>query len=108
MTAVYADSLDQDDLFTALRERRCYATTGARMLLQMDINGHDMGQVVEVSADDEETLKKRQISAHVSGTVPIERLEVIQSLTAEEIQAAAAELQAGRRTTARLLQEEKQ
>jgi len=38
-----------------------------------------MGQVVEVSADDEETLNTRQISVHVSGTVPIERLEVIRN-----------------------------
>ena len=52
LTAVYADSLDQDDLFAALRERRCYVTTGARILLQMTINGHEMGRLVEISDSD--------------------------------------------------------
>lgn len=81
LTAVFADSLDQNDLFTALRERRCYATTGTRMLLNVAINGHAMGRLVEVSADDEKTLHERQISARVYGTAPIDRIEVIRNNT---------------------------
>lgn len=79
LTAVYADSLDQADLFTALRERRCYATTGARMLLQVAVNGHPMGRLVEVSADDEATLRERRIVARVHGTASIDRIEVIRN-----------------------------
>lgn len=79
VTAVYADSLDQDDLFTALRERRCYATTGARMLLDVRINGHDMGRLIEVSADDEATLRERHIAVQIYGTAPIDRIEVIRN-----------------------------
>ena len=81
LTAVFADSLDQNDLFTALRERRCYATTGARILLNVAMNGHPMGRLVEVSADDETTLRERRISARVSGTAPIDRIEVIRNNT---------------------------
>ncbi|MGA1195704.1 MAG: DUF3604 domain-containing protein [Candidatus Latescibacterota bacterium] len=81
LTAIFADSLDQNDLFSALRERRCYATTGARILLDMGINGHPMGRLVEVSADDEKTLRERRISARVYGTAPIDRIEVIRNNT---------------------------
>ncbi len=79
MTAVYADSLDQKDLFFALRERSCYATTGARILLQVLINEHPMGQLVEVSADEEKIMRERRIVARVYGTAPIERIEVIRN-----------------------------
>lgn len=81
LTAVFADSLDQNDLFTALRERHCYATTGARILLKVGINGHPMGRLVEVSADDETTLRERRITAQVYGTAPIDRIEVIRNNT---------------------------
>ncbi|MDA0711150.1 MAG: DUF3604 domain-containing protein [bacterium] len=77
LTAVFADSLDQNDLFTALRERRCYATTGARILMDVTIAGHSMGRLIEVSADNETTLKERRVSARISGTAPIDRVEVI-------------------------------
>ena len=79
LTAVYADSLDQDDLFAALRERRCYVTTGARILLQMTINGHEMGRLVEVSDSDPQSLNERRIAARVYGTAPIDRIEVIRN-----------------------------
>ncbi|MFT5369244.1 MAG: hypothetical protein ACI8V2_004219 [Candidatus Latescibacterota bacterium] len=81
LTAVFSDSLDQNDLFAALRERRCYATTGARILLDVAMNGHPMGRLVEVSADDETTLRERRISARVFGTAPIDRIEVIRNNT---------------------------
>jgi len=81
LTAVFADSLDQNDLFSALRERHCYATTGARILLKVGVNGHPMGRLVEVSADDETTLRERRITAHVYGTAPIDRIEVIRNNT---------------------------
>ncbi|MBT4140416.1 MAG: DUF3604 domain-containing protein [Candidatus Latescibacteria bacterium] len=81
LTAVFADSLDQDDLFAALRERRCYATTGARILLDVSMNSNPMGRLVEVSADDETTLRERRISARIFGTAPIDRIEVIRNNT---------------------------
>ena len=41
--AVYAERLDRDAIFRALYERRCYATTGERMLLEFSVNGEAMG-----------------------------------------------------------------
>jgi len=39
LTAIYAKSLDKKDFWEALQARRCYATTGERMLLWVDVQG---------------------------------------------------------------------
>ena len=79
LTAVYADSLTQDDLFAALRERKCYATTGSRILLHFEIDGHEMGQLVEVGEATGEILSERHISARIYGTAPVDRIEVVRN-----------------------------
>ena len=70
LTCVLADELTRDGVFDALKSRRCYGTTGPRMLLDFTLNGHVMGSVVEVSA---ETL---QIEASITGTASIESLQL--------------------------------
>lgn len=44
LVAVEMPALTRDDLWHALRHRRCYATTGERILLELDANGHRMGE----------------------------------------------------------------
>lgn len=44
LTAVRAESLTKEAIWEALKARRCYATTGARILLDFDINGTMMGE----------------------------------------------------------------
>jgi hypothetical protein len=43
LTAVLATSLTKSNLHAALKARRCYATTGARILLRVRADGHEMG-----------------------------------------------------------------
>ncbi len=43
LTGVWAVALTRDDLFAAVRARRTYATTGARIFLQLEIDGEPMG-----------------------------------------------------------------
>jgi len=45
-TAVLAESLTREAVFDALRARRCYATTGARILLWVEVNGRPMGSEI--------------------------------------------------------------
>jgi hypothetical protein len=45
LTAVLATSLSKSNLHAALKARRCYATTGARILLRVLADGHEMGEV---------------------------------------------------------------
>lgn len=44
--AVFADSLSRAGVFDAIHDRRCYATTGAPILLSFSVNGAQMGEVL--------------------------------------------------------------
>ncbi len=46
LAAVYAKELTREAVFEALKQRRTYATTGQRILLRFDIDGHMMGSVI--------------------------------------------------------------
>ncbi len=71
LTAVIAPELTREAIIEALRERRCYATTGARIVLAFQVDGHGMGE--------EFTAAKREVAvtARVLGAAPLERLEVV-------------------------------
>ena len=79
LTAVYAETPDREAFLTALRERRCYATTGARIVLQAQVSGQGMGQIVEVEANNRSLIGERQISVRVFGTSEISRVEVVRN-----------------------------
>lgn len=81
LTAVYTKSDSQKAIFEALRERRCYATTGHRALVDFSIDDHQMGCIVEVEASDRQMIAERKIRAIVHGTSMIERIEVIRNNT---------------------------
>lgn len=44
IAAVFADALSRDGIFDAIRSRRCYATTGERILVDFTVDGIPMGQ----------------------------------------------------------------
>ena len=43
LTAVQAEELTRDAVFNALRERRCYGTSGVKILLDLEVDGFPMG-----------------------------------------------------------------
>jgi hypothetical protein len=49
LTAVFADTPTRDGVLDALRARRCYATSGAKILLWFEVDGRPMGSEVPVS-----------------------------------------------------------
>jgi hypothetical protein len=70
LTAVRAAGLEQRAVAEGFFARHCYGTTGARILLDVDIQGQPMGSVV--------TLRENPtIQVHVDGTAPIERVELL-------------------------------
>ena len=69
LTCALAEELTRDAIFRALKARRCYGTTGARMDLDYEIEGHPMGSVVEAGA-------RARVVAAVRGTAPIESMEL--------------------------------
>ena len=53
LTAVYAKELSREAILDALKHRRCYATTGHRIIVEFSINGHFMGEEFAVCTGDE-------------------------------------------------------
>lgn len=75
LTCILAERLDRDAVWDAYQKRRVYATTGARIALDVraDSSGsqYDIGSVIEVDRD---SLPELDVQIH--GTAPIERVEV--------------------------------
>ncbi len=73
LTAVLTDTLDRPAVFAALAARRCYATTGPPVLLDVRVAGAEMGSRITAEGPVE-------IVVRVAGTAPIERVEVVRDL----------------------------
>lgn len=72
LAAALAPEKTPDAVFDALRQRSVYAVSGPRILLDADLNGHPMG--TRQPQNDE-----RRLAVRVSGTSPIDRIEVIRN-----------------------------
>ncbi len=72
LAAVWAERCERHVLWQAIRERRTYATTGARIILRVAVNGHGAGSEVEISGP-----ARVQIQAHACA--PVERLDLIRN-----------------------------
>ncbi|MFQ5730457.1 MAG: DUF3604 domain-containing protein [Planctomycetaceae bacterium] len=69
LTGIYVKDVSLESFFEAMRARRVFATTGARMVVSLDADGHVMGS--EYSTGDPPT-----ISAAVAGTAPLDRVDL--------------------------------
>ncbi len=70
LTAVYAPELTREAIFQALYDRRTYATTGQKIVLDFQVNGTPMGQQGKSSPAPE-------VRIHAIGTGAIARVEVL-------------------------------
>ncbi len=73
LTCVLAPELTRAAVFDALRNRHCYGTTGPRIAIDLDVNGHPMGWCGSIT-------EPAQLRAHVHGTCPIEKIEIFRGL----------------------------
>ena len=70
LTAVFATSLTREAIWEALWERRTYGTTGARILLQFEVNDTPMGGEVRI-------VGPAEIKVEAVGSTPIQSVEII-------------------------------
>jgi len=70
--AVFADELTREGIFDALRQRRCYATTGERILLDFTVDGAEMGRSIERRRG-----SRLALTLQVWGTELLLRVEVL-------------------------------
>jgi hypothetical protein len=67
--AVYAEEHTRPSIFQALYDRRCYATSGDRILLDFRCDGHPMGCEYATEAPP-------VVTVHAVGTAPIAQVEI--------------------------------
>jgi hypothetical protein len=76
--AIWAKQLDHDELWKALINRKCYGTTGPRIILKFVINEFFMGDIV--SLNDYIWLKEeRLIKLNIISPIKIEKIEIIRN-----------------------------
>ncbi|MGE5585074.1 MAG: CehA/McbA family metallohydrolase [Bacillota bacterium] len=75
LVAVYAAENTREAIFNALWDRRCYATTGQRIILDFKVNGAVMGQ--EIPVDD--LCAERRISVSAIGEDVVSKIEVFKN-----------------------------
>ena len=80
LACVIAPSLSRDALWQALWERRCYATTGDRILLdfRLELGGQTVGMGTDLAVD-LRSAGQRRLTLRVAGTERIERVEVLRN-----------------------------
>jgi hypothetical protein len=72
LAAVIAPEKTSDAIFDSLRDLKAYATTGERIVLDVDLNGSPMGTRTSFA-------EERTISGRVVGTSPIDTITVVRN-----------------------------
>ncbi|MBM3192047.1 MAG: DUF3604 domain-containing protein [Chlamydiae bacterium] len=78
LTAVISSSQSRDGIFQALKDRRCYATTGARMIINLEIAGLPMGCILSTKTKPG-LIYNRYIRGYVIGTTPLKKIEIFRN-----------------------------
>ncbi|MAJ60217.1 MAG: hypothetical protein CL936_08860 [Deltaproteobacteria bacterium] len=89
LAAIRSESLSREGVLESLRARRTYATDGARIWLDVRLDGEPMGSILEPSPDGAPATQTLQIE--VAGTAPIERIDLIRSGQIAQIDAEGQE-----------------
>ena len=75
LIAAYAPALTRDNIWSAIKTRRVYATSGPRIIVRFTINGFPMGSTVQLPAGTKPTLEIHATAA----TGRIARIDVIKN-----------------------------
>ncbi|MBD3176702.1 MAG: DUF3604 domain-containing protein [Armatimonadia bacterium] len=74
LVALLAEDLTREAIFEALRSRRCYAATGARILIDLRVAGVVMGQETQVARGE-----ARPIRLTIQGGAPLQTVATVKN-----------------------------
>ncbi len=72
------EPLDKDGLWKSLDTRRCFGTTGPRVILQFWIENYFMGKIIHLKKE-EQLHKKRRIKINAISPINIEKVEIVRN-----------------------------
>lgn len=72
LAAVLASELSREAIFDAIRNRRTYAVTGDRIVLDFQVNGRTMGQELPYT-------RQRELRVSVTGWDQLDRVEILKN-----------------------------
>jgi hypothetical protein len=75
LMGVYAEELTRESVWKALKRKRVYGTSGTRMIVAFQINGHTMGETIASSDGN----RARDIAGKVIGTDVIQEITIIKN-----------------------------
>ena len=78
LMSVQSSARTREAIWDALWNRRVVATTGPRMLLTFELDGHPMGSELSV-ASDPGLAESRTLKIEFHGTAPVSRIDIIRS-----------------------------
>ncbi len=89
LAAVYASEKTRDAIFDSLRDRRTYATNGARILLQAELNGQPMGTRLP------EDALRYTVAGDIHGTDEIASIALVKNGEDAQVLDFAGDVQGG-------------
>lgn len=80
LTAIISNGQTRDGLSQALSKRSCYATTGPRIIVGLQVAGEPMGSILNTRAKPG-LFYNRHLTGYVVGTAPIKEILIIRNGT---------------------------
>jgi len=76
----YKDKLDKNELWKALNNRKCYGTTGPRVILEFWLEKFFMGDIIELFENENNNLYyKRKLSLKIYSPLLIRKIEIVRN-----------------------------
>lgn len=76
--AIWTSELSKQSLWEALNNRKCYGTTGPRVIVEFYLNSHFMGDIVNLNIEPE-LYEGRIIAMNILSPIKIERVELVRN-----------------------------
>ncbi|MCL2158849.1 MAG: DUF3604 domain-containing protein [Oscillospiraceae bacterium] len=73
LCAVLCDELTRENVYEAIKNRRCYATSGTPIVLNFRANGHEMGSQIQ------NCTKKPRLYAKCEGTYLLKEMRIVKN-----------------------------
>jgi hypothetical protein len=73
LTAVLCGELTRETVYEAIKNRRCYGTTGVPIILEYQANGYDMGSIIK------NCKEKPYLHVRCEGTYAISEMRIVKN-----------------------------